>query len=81
MTGIWLLPCNGIHTFGMRASIDVVVLDREYKVLRVIPALCPNRIVWPLRSGHSTLELAPGSFEAIAIMAGDILEVEGAHDV
>lgn len=33
--------CYGIHTFGMRFSIDVLCLDNNFRVLRAITKLPP----------------------------------------
>lgn len=34
----------GIHTFGMKVPIDVVILDKDNKVITVKHRLSPNRI-------------------------------------
>ena len=31
--GLLIRPSNGVHTLWMRFSIDVLLLDREYRVL------------------------------------------------
>jgi uncharacterized membrane protein (UPF0127 family) len=59
---LWL-RANGVHTFGMRFPIDIVVLDREGRVLRIAGRVPPNRIVWPARGGHATIELPAGTAE------------------
>lgn len=61
--GIWLLPCNSIHMWGMRISIDAIFLDRDLRVLRVFQALRPGAVVWPVRGAHSVLELGNGTLE------------------
>ena len=38
-----LVPCNDIHTFGMRRSIDVAFVDSDGAVLESRRAVCPNR--------------------------------------
>jgi uncharacterized membrane protein (UPF0127 family) len=63
-----------IHTFFMRFSIDVLFLDRQLKVLRVIEDLKPWRLSpWVLRA-HSVLELPGGSLRGMA-QPGDRLEM------
>ena len=73
-SGLWLSPCNGIHTFGMRFPIDVVLLDRHNRVLEVVSALRPNRLLMPRRGGFSTLELPAGSTSGIQV--GTTLQFE-----
>ena len=29
-SGLWIVPCHGVHTLGMGFPIDVVYLDRVY---------------------------------------------------
>ena len=44
--GLWIVPCEGVHTFGMKFPIDVVFLNRKKKVLKVRP----NMVRRPHRS-------------------------------
>lgn len=63
--GLWLKPCAGIHTFGMRFPIDVIILDRSESVLAVIPGVPPNRIILPRSGGASVLELPAGAASGV----------------
>jgi uncharacterized membrane protein (UPF0127 family) len=47
--GIWFDDCSAIHTIGMRASLDVIFLDREHVVIAIMQCVPPNRIwlSWP----------------------------------
>ncbi len=51
-----LTPCNGIHMLFMRFPIDVVYLDAEGKVLRVIEGLKPWRLGPVIREARYVLE-------------------------
>lgn len=55
---IWLEPCNGVHTFGLGYPIAVIVLDEQFRVLKVVPIVAPNRVVLPVRGGRVTIEAA-----------------------
>jgi len=33
--GLWIIPCHGIHTLGMRFPIDVIYLDAAYKIVHL----------------------------------------------
>jgi hypothetical protein len=72
-TGLWIIPCEAIHTFGMKMRIDVVFLDRDFRVRHTRSALAPNRVAVCLRA-YSVLELAPGSIERSGTRAGDHFE-------
>jgi hypothetical protein len=43
--GLWLQPCNAVHTFGMRFALTVVFLDRSDRCLKGVWQLSPNRVV------------------------------------
>ena len=67
--GILLKPASSVHTWFMRFPIDVVFLDREMSVLRVVPRLGPWR--WAgRRRAAAVLELAAGESERRGIEVG-----------
>ena len=33
--GLWIIPCHGVHTMGMRYPIDVIYLDPEQKIIHL----------------------------------------------
>jgi len=49
---LWLHPCLGVHTFGMRFSIGVFFIDKHGVIVKTIAQLKPNRIAlcWQARS-------------------------------
>ncbi len=58
--GLWLRPCRAVHTFGLRMRLDVLFLDADGNVLRVIHGMAPNRCSWH-GPAHSVIEL-PGGY-------------------
>jgi uncharacterized membrane protein (UPF0127 family) len=73
--GLWIAPCEGIHTFGMKFAIDVVFLNRKKKILKVRPNMVRRRMAISLRA-HSVLELPAGTIEATGTAKGDQLEFD-----
>lgn len=71
--GLWIVPCNGVHTFGMRFAIDVIMVDRDCRVVAMQQGLQPNRVLLPKRGGHSVVELPTGTIEAAGVRVGDRL--------
>src|SRR3954464_7830319 len=72
--GLWIVPCPMIHTFFMRFAIDVLFLDKELRVARVMEDLKPWRLSpWVLRA-RSVLELPGGSLRG-SVKKGDQLEI------
>lgn len=53
--------CSWVHSFGMRGAIDVVYLDSDLRVLRVVSPLLPWRVAPPSWGAWAALELPPGS--------------------
>lgn len=72
-SGLWLTPCNGIHTIGMRVPIDVVFIDRKGMVRRIDVAVPPFRIRRAVRGTHSVLELPAGYTRRVQLRVGDRL--------
>jgi uncharacterized protein len=70
--GLLLRPASSIHTFFMRFPIDVVFLDRELGVRKVVPELAPWKLAFA-RGARSALELAPGEADRCGIAAGQRL--------
>lgn len=73
--GLWIVPCEGVHTWGMRFPIDVVFLNRKRKVLKVRKHMPKRRIALCLWA-HSVLELPAGTLDRTGTQKGDQLEFE-----
>jgi uncharacterized membrane protein (UPF0127 family) len=71
--GMWIVPCEAVHTFGMQFPIDLVYVDRDKRVKKVRCDVPPRRISACL-SAHSVLELAAGSIRRTQTKPGDKLE-------
>ncbi len=75
--GLWIVPCEAVHTFGMQFPIDLVYLDRDMRVKKIRSDVPPLRISACL-SAHSVLELASGSIRSTGTKPGDRLEFSAA---
>lgn len=73
--GLWIVPCEAIHTFFMRFPIDLVYLDRQYRVRKVRSAVSPWRVSGCF-TAHSVLELPAGTVLATRTKKWDQLELE-----
>ena len=73
--GLWIAPCEGVHTFGMKFPIDVLFLDRKRRVVKVRGGMPRWRMSACLRA-HSVLELPSGTAAASETQAGDQLDLE-----
>ena len=73
--GLWIVPCESVHTFFMKFPIDLVYLDKSRKVRKVRKAVPAWRLSACL-TAHSVLELPAGTAEETGTKAGDVLEIE-----
>lgn len=74
-TGLWITPCESVHTFFMKFPIDLVYLDKKKRVRKVRSAVPAWRLSACL-SAHSILELPAGTVERTGTQAGDELAIE-----
>jgi uncharacterized protein len=73
--GLWIVPCEAVHTFAMKFPLDLIYLDRNRRVVKVRGHVRPGRISGALRA-HSVIELPSGAIAASQTRRGDILELE-----
>lgn len=71
---LWIVPCESVHTFWMKFDLDLVYLDRRYRVVKVRKRVPPWRISVCLRA-HSIIELPAGALSAIETEPGDQLAI------
>ena len=72
--GLWIIPCEAVHTFFMQFPIDLVYLDRKHRVKKVKSCVPPWRISACL-SAHSVVELPAGTICETQTERGDLLEI------
>ena len=77
--GLWIVPCESVHSFFMKFAIDLVYLDRKKRVKKVRHRMVPWRLSACL-SAHSILELPAGVVEATRTQAGDQIEIDTLSD-
>lgn len=73
--GLWIVPCESVHTFFMRFPIDLVYLTRDHRVRKTRSRVGPWRMSVCLPA-HSVLELPAGTVEATRTRKGDQLSIE-----
>lgn len=73
--GLLIDRCYGIHTVGMRFSIDVLFLDKELRVVRSVPALPPFRTC-VVKQAVYVLELPAGAIERTRTEPGDQIQIQ-----
>jgi uncharacterized membrane protein (UPF0127 family) len=72
--GLWIVPCNSIHSFGMRFRFDAIFLDQGKRVVGLCPHFRKNRISRIFWKAHGVLELPAGTIERTGTEVGDDIE-------
>ena len=70
--GLLLRPCNCVHTCGMRYAIDVLFLDSDGRILKLVQELKPWRSAccW---TAAAVLELPAGTVQRQELQIGQQL--------
>ena len=74
--GLLLEPCTSIHNCFVRFPIDVIFMDRDNKVVKVLRHFKQWRFSWIYLGARRALELPAGKVPD-EISKGDQLEVMG----
>jgi uncharacterized membrane protein (UPF0127 family) len=76
--GLWIIPCEGVHTIGMQFPIDLIYIDKRHRVRKVRSAVPPWRLSLCL-SAESILELPAGVIRETQTQKGDQIEFSPAE--
>lgn len=68
--------CNAIHTFFMRFPIDVLFVDKNNRVVKVVKNFKPWRISAFVKNADYVVELASGSVTDSLVKVGDQIKME-----
>jgi uncharacterized protein len=74
-SGLWIVPCHGVHTLGMGFPIDVVYLDRSMTVIHIQRELQPWRFAPVRTQAQSVLELPCSTAAETRTALGDKIEI------
>ncbi|HEX6309315.1 MAG TPA: DUF192 domain-containing protein [Longimicrobiales bacterium] len=78
--GLFLTPCRGVHMYGMRFALDVLLVDQAGRVVGAHPALSPGRRTPVYRDAEYALELPCGVIAASGTAVGDMLSWKPANE-
>jgi uncharacterized protein len=73
---LWIVPSRGVHTWGMRFTIDVLALDEDGTVIDCVSNLRPWRVRLPRRGTAGVLELPAGTLAASRTGLGHKVVIE-----
>jgi len=72
-TGLIIYPTQAIHTVAMKFAIDVVFVDRKWKVVYVRPEMAPFRLTGIHWKARCVIELPAGVIAETSTAVGDQL--------
>ena len=72
--GLLIRPCNSIHCFFMKIPIDVLFVDKNDVVIKVMLDMKPGAISPIVKSGAYVIECCAGVFTGVVV--GDQLQIE-----
>jgi uncharacterized membrane protein (UPF0127 family) len=75
-SGVWIVPANAVHTIGMLFSFDLVLIDKDFKVVGLRELLRPFKITRPNFRAESVLELPAHSIFRSRTKVGDQLVID-----
>ncbi|MHC1715995.1 MAG: DUF192 domain-containing protein [Acidaminococcaceae bacterium] len=67
-------PCNGIHTIGMNYSIDVIFIDKNDKVIKIVVDM-PSRKISTCSNASYVIETPSGVVSMTNTTVGDIISI------
>jgi hypothetical protein len=70
--GLWIKPCEAIHTFGMKIPLDAVFIGRDFQIRKILTNLAPRRLGVCFLA-DSVLELRAGTILRTGAQCGDKL--------
>jgi uncharacterized protein len=73
---LWIQPCHGVHTMFMRYPIDVVYLDRDFRVVKLEENVRPWRVTPVIVESATVLELPAHTVFNTGTKVGDVLEIK-----
>lgn len=74
--GVWIVPANSVHTVGMLFSFDLVMIDKDFRVVGLKEMVQPFRVVWPKLRAESVIELPAHTIFRSRTEVGDELIIE-----
>ena len=75
-SGVWIVPGNAVHTIGVMFSFDLVLIDKNFKVVGLRELVHPFTITRPNFRAESVLELPAHSIFCSRTQIGDQILIE-----
>lgn len=73
--GLAIRPCNSVHMFFMRFPLDVLFVDGNGTVLRVVDSIKPWRASTLVRGAKAAIELPAGTAARAGVAPGTVVRM------
>jgi uncharacterized membrane protein (UPF0127 family) len=74
--GLLITPSQAIHTVAMRFAIDVLFIDRDWRVIHLRQSMAPFRMTGIHWKARRVLELPEGVIAQTSTSVGDKLSIK-----
>jgi uncharacterized protein len=78
--GLVIRPCQVVHTFGMAFPIDVIHLDGDGRVVKILAGLPPHRLGPLVWRSCAVVELPQGTAATTGTLPDDVIQLDPAPD-
>lgn len=70
--GLLITACPSVHSFGMRYSLDLIFLNKDWQVKKLVFSLQPYRMAWSL-GASMVIEILGGTLDELGLIPGTTL--------
>jgi hypothetical protein len=74
--GLLIRPCQSIHTFFMKYSIDVLYISKDLEIVSMDEMLMPAKVGKLQKKAHSVLELPAGTIRNTETKIGNYVTIK-----
>jgi uncharacterized protein len=74
-SGVWIVPANAVHTIGMMFAFDLVLIDRDFKIVGLRELVRPFSVTRPNFRAESVIELPAHTIFRSHTEIGDELQI------
>lgn len=71
--GLYITPCNSIHSWFMRFSFDAIFIDEDMQVIHIINKMPAFKFSPIIKSAKGVIELPAGTIFETKTQLGDII--------
>lgn len=73
--GLWINPCQSVHSMWMRFPIDVIFLCDQHSIIHVVENMKPFRVTRHVSIAKSVIELPANTISMTQTKVGDQVEI------